>query len=641
MINYKLNIRIGILLFCLLCFNPKIVAQNIFFPATGYSDVGKESVEKLSKPILDLNKNIHFKSVHLNESKLRQISANGNKILEIVFDHKANIPSADFEFNPINLSANIGIAISVQNCGASEIALEGYCYNKKDSVSIKDGAQFFNRSMIVLKPGESDNLVITLSRTADCLPQYISNYFKGMFGLPGGYIRRKTGIDLSRITNICLFAQSVEENHKICLKSISAVGNYNLPSEEILKSGFFPFVDKFGQYMHADWKYKVKTDSDIITQKEQERNDLDIHKGVTSWDEYGGWSDGPSLQATGHFRVEKYNNKWWLVDPGGRLFWSHGINQIGFHQRTQIRGRDNYFTKVPLYDDFYMQNLLIKYKASDLQDSIVMITFKRLKSWGINTLANGADFLLSSGGKIPYTVGIPSKISNPLSETLDEDAFRAGFIRQLQEFNIARINADPWCVGIFVDNELAWPSANQKKVIEAYFRIIHEELHHLAPNKLYLGCRINSPNFNRIAFEACAKYCDVISINHYDYNISDFKGTEGIDKPLIIGEFHYGALDRGLFHTGLRSVPNQKQRARVYKHFIDQCLANQYVVGAHWFQYIDQLCTGRGDGENYQIGFVDICDRPYSEMIDASREIGGYMYKSRFNDRYKCENEEK
>ena len=49
---------------------------------------------------------------------------------------------------------------------------------------------------------------------------------------------------------------------------------------------------------------------------------------------------------------------------------------------------------------------------------------------------------------------------------------------------------------------------------------------------------------------------------------------------------------------------------------------------AHWPS--KQATTGRGDGENYQIGFVDICDTPYPETIRASREVGYDMYEYRF-----------
>lgn len=37
--------------------------------------------------------------------------------------------------------------------------------------------------------------------------------------------------------------------------------------------------------------------------------------------------------------------------------------------------------------------------------------------------------------------------------------------------------------------------------------------------------------------------------------------------------------------------------------------------------------TGRGDGENYQVGLVDICDTPYTEMVEAIRASGERLYE--------------
>jgi len=98
---------------------------------------------------------------------------------------------------------------------------------------------------------------------------------------------------------------------------------------------------------------------------------------------------------------------------------------------------------------------------------------------------------------------------------------------------------------------------------------------------------------------------------------------------MIIGEFHFGALDRGLPHPGLLAVADQRQRALAYADYVHQALENDRIVGAHWFQYSDQLFTGRRDGENYQIGFVDIVDQPYPEMVEASREVGDTLYRYR------------
>jgi hypothetical protein len=125
-----------------------------------------------------------------------------------------------------------------------------------------------------------------------------------------------------------------------------------------------------------------------------------------------------------------------------------------------------------------------------------------------------------------------------------------------------------------------------------------------------------------------------VSVNRYAFTASDLALPSGVDKPVIIGEFHFGALDRGLPHTGLRSVGSQKQRARLFADYVRQALAHPQIVGAHWFQLSDQVYTGRsGDGENYQIGFVDIVDRPYPEMVAASRALGDGLYEYRTNGR--------
>jgi hypothetical protein len=84
-----------------------------------------------------------------------------------------------------------------------------------------------------------------------------------------------------------------------------------------------------------------------------------------------------------------------------------------------------------------------------------------------------------------------------------------------------------------------------------------------------------------------------------------------------------------MFHTGLQATENQEDRARTYKNYVSGALRNPQLVGSHWFQYGDQATTGRGDGENYQIGFLDIVDTPYIETIRACREVGYEMYKLR------------
>ena len=99
----------------------------------------------------------------------------------------------------------------------------------------------------------------------------------------------------------------------------------------------------------------------------------------------------------------------------------------------------------------------------------------------------------------------------------------------------------------------------------------------------------------------------------------------------MIGEYHFGALDRGLFHVGIKSASDQVDRGRKFQDYVESALTNPYIVGAHWFQYMDQCVTGRGDGENYNVGLVSIADRPHPEMVAAMRETGNQLYEIRLN----------
>lgn len=54
-----------------------------------------------------------------------------------------------------------------------------------------------------------------------------------------------------------------------------------------------------------------------------------------------------------------------------------------------------------------------------------------------------------------------------------------------------------------------------------------------------------------------------------------------------------------------------------------------HTICSNWHQFSDQATSGRFDGENFQVGFTDVCDTPYSETVAALRHIGAEMYRIR------------
>ena len=162
-------------------------------------------------------------------------------------------------------------------------------------------------------------------------------------------------------------------------------------------------------------------------------------------------------------------------------------------------------------------------------------------------------------------------------------------------------------------------------MIREYIRIPSEAIHAVDPDHLNLGIRYAWLSSKELA--AGSEYTDVFSFNCYSMDptpaIESFSRLVG--KPVMIGEFHFGALDRGLDATGIRGVTSQRERGRAYRYYMQHAAAHPMCLGAHYFTLNDQAYLGRFDGENYQIGIVDVTQRPYEDfeegIIETHREI--------------------
>ena len=162
---------------------------------------------------------------------------------------------------------------------------------------------------------------------------------------------------------------------------------------------------------------------------------------------------------------------------------------------------------------------------------------------------------------------------------------------------------------------------------DQYFRTVRDSLRKADPNHLYLGCRFawRTPE----AVQSAAKWCDVVSFNIYAKRLEskEWAFVNGLNKPALIGEFHMGALDRGLFHPGLVAAKDQNERAQMFADYMQSVAQNPAFVGAHWFEYCDEPVAGRPlDGENYNIGLVSVADVPYAELVASARTANARIY---------------
>ncbi|WP_233267400.1 beta-galactosidase [Paraglaciecola sp. L3A3] len=369
---------------------------------------------------------------------------------------------------------------------------------------------------------------------------------------------------------------------------------------------------------------------------------------------------------------------------------------------------------------FYQSNLERRYGErypESFIDDWEDVTIKRMRSWGMTSFGNWVDPEFYQKNQFPYfangwIIGDFKTVTDighgwsPMPDPYDPEFARRA--RMTTNAIAEEVKNNPWCIGVFIDNEKSWgnpanikshyniPIQNFKMdaaespakaaftkilrdkyvdintlntawqtdipswasfaksynienindamtedlstILEAYtsqyFKVVDSALSAVMPDHMYMGVRMAAWSINPEGVRAAKKYVDVMSYNYYREGMHDANWgfLPEIDMPSIIGEYHFGAVDTGLYHPGLIHSSDQNDRARGYKAYMRKVIDNPYMVGAHWFQYTDSPVTGRAyDGENYNVGFVTNADVPYKEMVEASREINQELYPRRFS----------
>jgi hypothetical protein len=174
---------------------------------------------------------------------------------------------------------------------------------------------------------------------------------------------------------------------------------------------------------------------------------------------------------------------------------------------------------------------------------------------------------------------------------------------------------------------------------ERYYQLVRQIIRKYDQRALILGDRYQSFYYPEVA-RACAPYVDAVSSN---LNASWNDGTflrcyldtlhALTGKPIIVSEFYLAATEnrsgnknsRGVFPV----VATQQERADGLRNTLQNLVQIPYVLGADWFQYHDEPRHGRGDGENFNFGLVDIGDRPYAEVTSATAALDWTRLKAR------------
>lgn len=449
------------------------------------------------------------------------------------------------------------------------------------------------------------------------------------------------------------------------------------PGDRYLES--VPAVDEFGQWNLGNYDGKVSSLEQLKQEWEAEENEK-VSTRDYQYSKYGGYL-GAKVNGTGFFRTEKIDGRWWFVDPEGYLFLSVGVDCVspgGGGNVRDIDKRAGMFKELPPPGltvnregrpgliSFGLWNLYRRYGDSYREKSRNMI-IKRMDKWGLNTIANWSSPEVYQMNKKAFMlqlrdIGLDHGLMG-LSDVYAPD-FKTKVEESCRKFTESYKN-NPWLIGYFMGNEPAWleqeerlcslildgPDRPIKKELSEFLRkddnperrkeFIHttfniflktvdQALAKYDPNHLNLGIRFgNVLHIDRHILEICKEYFDVLSFNCYDlYPKQEMmdRAMEITGLPMIIGEYHFGTVDRGMAQS-LWQVDSQEERGVAYRYYTEKAYAHPGLIGTAWFQWCDQDLTGRMDGENYNCGLVDVTDRPYKPLTEAVMETSRRLYR--------------
>ena len=448
------------------------------------------------------------------------------------------------------------------------------------------------------------------------------------------------------------------------------------PGDQYL--GELPVVDEFGQYNLGEWEGKISS-LEMLQEEWTAEDGQQVDRSRYNYSKYGAYLDARVDEGTGFFRTAKIDGRWWFVDPEGYLFLSHGVNCVspgGGGSVYRLEHRPNLYKELPpeaprqengryRAASFGKWNLSRRYGEEYREKSIDNI-ITRMDRWGLNTIANWSNRSVYNRNQKAFTlqmrgIGIEGELMGLA------DVYASDFEEKIDEAvrsTVEPYRDNPWLLGYFTFNEPSFLGREQRlcdlilkgkersiktalqehlakadtpenrlQFIHNTFRIfietVDQALETHDPNHLTLGIRFGQEADTEI-LELCKDVFDVFSFNCYDQYPDKAmmdRFTEVTGKPIFIGEYHFGTVDRGMAQS-LWQVNSQEERGVAYRYYTEKAYEHPGLIGTSYFQWCDQDLTGRGnDGENYNCGLVDVTDRPYPYLVEAVSETAKRIYE--------------
>ena len=417
------------------------------------------------------------------------------------------------------------------------------------------------------------------------------------------------------------------------------------------------FVDPDGYaFLSIGLEFIFPEDSSVVTGWEKAYTWLPDRDGefADAWKEVHG--DPEMARRVGYCQVvsfpvinliRAFGKDWkkaWCAITARRLH-QWGINMVGNGEPARCPVQETCrFPYTAMMGEFPRTDRMIFRDFSDVFDPVFA---QRAEACAQNLLRLKGDpycigYFLTNEPEWAYVneLCIAEKLVGHPDETLYTKAVFVDWMRERYHGDLEALNA-AWGQGFTSFDQLKRPipdacSLNDtvKADLEAFSYVMVTEFHKVPslaarkvdPDHLNLGMRyawIHNP----VQVAGC-EYFDVFDINCYDVDPVPQIELTGklVNKPVMISEFHHGSIDAGLPLTGIKGVTNQEERGVAYRYYMEQAATSPYFLGAVHFVLNDQQILCNSGQENYNIGFVDCCQRPYDAMVAAATAVSENIY---------------
>ncbi|MFO7958121.1 MAG: hypothetical protein R6X33_13615 [Candidatus Brocadiia bacterium] len=391
---------------------------------------------------------------------------------------------------------------------------------------------------------------------------------------------------------------------------------------------------------------------------------------------YGGWKSEP-LEATGYFRTEKIDDRWWLVDPQGYRFLHIAVNGVnpGNSDRMQAALKEKYGSPEGWRD--HTLRLLKEHGFNGTgcwsRDALNREAPPDLRPVYTPTLRFMGGYGRERGGTytLPGHRGYPHNCIFVFEDGFKEYARR-------EAAGLAERADDSYLLGYFTDNELPFPDnlldcflelppgdagyeavhawLRERKgaradasaitdvdreqwrahVLDRYLSVVTDAIRQHDPHHLILGPRFYGPEKQSEPFwQTAGRYLDVIAVNDYCVWTPSAERlgqwAEWSGSPIMLTEWYAKGEDSGLPNQSGAgwTVATQQERGWFYQNFVLGLLESRVCVGWHWFKYADNDPEDtRTDPSNRDSnkGIVNVEYEPYQPLMRAMKELNRVAY---------------